>query len=192
MHDVTGAERRAHGSIDRGGQPADADRGEQYRAILGDDRVEVVLEPGEHSRQLADDPSGDQDHPDPPGAGLGERGQRVRRDLTFGERAVVVERHRAEVPERSLSDNFVGPLGAAEREQLIAAAGVDHERVEAASPDRAQRLSRLLELQARLLELQAQLPRVRVRFSPGLNRSHRAKRGDGAQPQPLRRSPPRR
>ena len=95
--DTTGGQRRAHRAADGGGQQADADRGDHHGAVLGDDRVDVLLDLREHGAQLAHDPPGDQDHPDPPGARLGERGQRVGRDLALGQGAVEVGRHRPEV-----------------------------------------------------------------------------------------------
>ena len=136
MDHTAGAQPRAHGTIDGRGQPADADRGHQHRAVLGDERVDVILDMREHGTQLVHDPPRDQDHPDPPGARLGERGQGVGRDRAVGERAVVIDRHRPEVAERSLSHDLnqpVRPLGAPGTASM-AAANTCHCGLHSASP----------------------------------------------------------
>ncbi len=150
--DPAAGQRSADRAADRGGQQADAGAGDQQGAVLGDDRVNVIVNLRERGAQLAHDPPGDQDHPDPPGPRLGERGQRGGRDLAISQGAVEVESHRPEVADRSPShaprQQPVRPPGAAEREHLLAAADVDHEGVESAGPDGAQCLSCLAELQA--------------------------------------------
>ena len=150
--DPAAGQRGAHRAADRGGQQADAAVGDQQGAVLGDDRVNVLVDLREHGAQLAHDPPGDQDHPDPPGPRLGERGQRGGRDLAISQGAVEVEGHRPEVAGPAIRDALdqqpVRPPGAAEREHLLAAAGVDHEGVESAGPDGVQCLSCLVELQA--------------------------------------------
>ena len=123
--------------------------GDQQGAVLGDNRVDVLLDLREHGAQLAHDPPGDQDHPDPPGPRLGERGQRGGRDLAISQGAVEVEGHRPEVAGPAIchgpDQQPVRPPGAAEREHLLAAAGVDDEGVESAGPDGVQGLSCLVE-----------------------------------------------
>ena len=149
--DPPAGQRGTHRAADRGGQQADAAVGDQQAAVLGDDRVNVLVDVREHGAQLAHDPPGDQDHPDPPGPRLGERGHRGGRDLAISQGAVEVEGHRAEVagPARghALDQQPVRPPGAAEREHFLAAAGVDHESVESAGPDGVQCLSCLVQLQ---------------------------------------------
>ena len=153
--DPAAGQRSAHRAADRGGQQADAAVGDQHGAVLGDDRVDVLVDLGEHGAQLAHDPPGDQDHPDPPGPRPGERGQRGGRDQAISQGAVEVEGHRPEVADRSLgqapNQQPVRRAGAAEREHLAAAAGVDHQGVESAGPDDAQRLSCRVQLQAQYL-----------------------------------------
>ena len=155
MGDPAAGQRGAHRAADRGGQQADAAVRDQQGAVLGDDRVNVLVDLREYGAQLAHDPPGDQDHPDPPGPGHGERGQRGGRDLAISQGAVEVEGHRPEVADPAIPDVLdqqpVRPPGAGEREHLLAAAGVDHEGVESAGPDGVQCLSRLVELQAQFL-----------------------------------------
>jgi hypothetical protein len=100
MSDTTRAQRIAHGLIDRGDQLTDADGVEQHRAVLGDDSIDAVIDLWEHGAELAHDPPGDHDHPDPSGTCFVKRGQRVGRDLTLGQGAVEVDRHRPEVEPR--------------------------------------------------------------------------------------------
>ncbi len=125
-------------------------------AVFGHDRVEMVLDLGEHGAQLAHDPPGDQDHPDPLGARLSERGQRVGGDRALRQGAIEVGRHRPEVTARSLGHALdqqpVGLTGTAEREHLLAVAGVDDEGVEPARADGSQGVPGLIELAAQFLQ----------------------------------------
>ncbi len=150
--DPAAGQRGADRAADRGGQQADAAVGDQQGAVLGDDRVDVIVDLREHGAQLAHDPPGNQDQPDPAGPRLGERGQRGGRDQAISQGAVEVEGHRPEVADPAIchgpDQQPVRPPGAAEREHLLAAAGVDHQGVESAGPDGVQCLSCLAELQA--------------------------------------------
>ena len=173
VRDPAAGQRRAHRAADRVSQQADTAVGDQHGAVLGDDRVNVLVDLREHGAQLAHDPPGDQDHPDPAGPRLGERGQRGGRDQAISQGAVEVERHRPEVAGPSLSQapdqQPVRRAGAAEREHLPAAARVDHQGVESAGPDDAQRLPCRVHLQAQYLHCaggaaeREQLPAARRR-----------------------------
>jgi hypothetical protein len=90
----------AHGASDGGGQQADAGAGGQHGAVLRHDRVDMVPGIGEHSLQFAHDPPGDHDHPDLPGASLGQRGEGVRPDPAVSEGAVIVDRYCPEIGRR--------------------------------------------------------------------------------------------
>ena len=95
--DPAAGQRRAHRAAEPVSQQADAAVGNQHGAVLGDNRVHVLVDLREHGAQLAHDPPGDHDHPDPAGPRLGERGQRGGRDRAISQGAVEVEGHRPEV-----------------------------------------------------------------------------------------------
>jgi hypothetical protein len=89
-----------HGAAHGGCQQANAGPGGQHGAVLRDDRIDMIQGVREYSPQLACDPTCDQDHPDLPGAGLGERGEGAERDLALSQGAVEVDRQRPELGRR--------------------------------------------------------------------------------------------